>query len=220
MDKVALVGLAVSAKRRLDEFFPEEEASAVEQAEKRHGLAYALSRLKPIAGALQWKVPRAAIGEYLRELAHVRTVFSDDPEALVLIRIQEKLCRYAGSRPAGVHPGALRLLSRSLRALELLAVEPPGSGRRTRVARTILKEYAEFKSDIDPRARDGRQRGRPAADRGRPAGAPAGRRPAVPAAEPRAYYLIPVNELDDLKAAFRRELDRLQERLLRALMRG
>jgi hypothetical protein len=220
MDKVALVGLAVSAKRRLDERFPEEEGSAVEQAEKRRGLAYALSRLKPIAGALQWKVPRAAIGEYLRELEHVRAVFSDDPEALALIRIQEKLCRYASSRPSGVHPNALRLLSRSLRALELLAVEPPGSGRRTRVARTILHEYAEFQSEIDPRGRDGGKRARPAADRGRPSAAAAGRRPAAPAPEARAYYLIPVNELDGLKAAIRRELDRLPERLLAALKRG
>lgn len=213
MKPTELSNLAISARRRLDEAFPEEEETAVDPTDRRQGLAYLLGRLKPIAAALEWKVPREALREYRRELAAVRSVFCDDPEAMVLIRIQDRLCRLVASRPAGVHPAALALLGRCLKALESVALEPPGSSRRLQTARRLRREYAQMMSVLHPRAAPAA--GRPETPSGRTARPAAGGGPPLS----RAVYLIPVRELDALRAAIRREVERLPALIVAALKR-
>jgi hypothetical protein len=220
VEKIKIVNLAAGARNRLDQAFPEEDGSVAEQAEKRHSLVYALSKLRPLASSMEWKVPVATLREYLRELAHVRAAFSDDKDAVLLIRIQQHLCRRIAASPAAVNPGLLTLLRKSYGALEVLAYDPIGSTRRSRAVKQILEEYAALGRPAG-RAPSGRSSvsapaGKAAVTAGRPAaagGPPRGPR-AGAGLESRSYYLIPVDQLNDLKSFIRSEIDRLQARIL------
>jgi hypothetical protein len=220
LDKIKIVDLAVAAKKRLDQVFPEEDGSAAEQAEKRQSLFHALSKLKPLASAMEWKVPRTTLREYLRELSHVRASFSDDKDAVLLIRIKRHLLRQIDASPTAVHPGMLTLLRNGYGALEVLAAEPEGSSRRARAVKHILAEYTALSragdrafggpgSSARASGRAGRNSARPFQAGGPPAGQPTGAR-----LENRSYYLIPVDQLDDLKTFIRDEIERLLARIL------
>jgi hypothetical protein len=219
LDKIDIAHLAVSAKKRLDEAFPEEEGSVADQAEKKQSLIYALSKLKPLASALEWKVPPAALREYLRELAHVRSAFSDDREALILIRVQQRVCRRLDTAPPAGRPALLALLRRSFSALEALIAVPETSPRRVRLVRQILAGPAGAGAP-GPRGRApfGDAPGPPAtgaAPSRRPGRAGRGPSAAAPL-ENRTYYLVPANQMDELKTFIRGEMERFQNRILAA----
>lgn len=209
--------LALRVQKRLDEVFPEEDDAADALKGRREGLAYALSKLRGIAGGLKWRVPLAGIQAYAQELNSIRPMVADEKHLLLLVRVQSELCRHMLARRRRISPQALLLLLQGFTTMQRLATDHRLSASRQRylVARLVMAHLAFKKSLV---VRQGLADGQSAAmaprNDARWHGLPpltAGRsRTLESGLEKRAYYLIPADHVDDLREAFRSGFEALQ----------
>jgi hypothetical protein len=190
-------------RRRLDDLFPEEAAPGDGVRERRERLGSGLGKLQAIAGELQWRIPAGALEAYARELKRLRWAFADERHVLLLIRVQSELCRFMIGRSRNIPPRALMVLMTAFKAMERVATDPELSIRsRRRLVERVLTEFMAFKHSLPGRG-GGCGAGQRAmsspgkcAENAGPQGA-------------RAYYLIPVEALDDLRTFMSREFQRL-----------
>jgi hypothetical protein len=203
---IDLNDLALRVQKRLDEVFPDGDDAADSWKGRRDGLAYALSKLRAIAGGLQWRVPLSGIQAYAQELNSIRSMVADEKHLLLLVKIQSELCRHMLARRRRISPRALLLLLKGFATLERLATDHrlSASSQRSMVSRLVTAHLA-FKQSLI--ARRGQAAGRPDAkgprpgtrQQGLPPAATGRKRAAANGLEKRAYYLIPAGDLDDLR---------------------
>jgi hypothetical protein len=202
-----LDNLAYRVKKRLDEVFPETDDASEAWKHRRESFAYALSKMRAIAGALQWKVPLRLIQAYVKELNGIQPMVADDKHLMLLIKVQSELCRHMLDRRRNISPQALMLLLRGFTLMERLAMDHGlSTARRRELVAPLVRAHLSFKQSLRPTGRAGA--GRAAAAEGLPPGDRPYRRPATPAGpsrpsagdlERRAYYLIPVDHLQELR---------------------
>jgi hypothetical protein len=190
----------------LDELFPEDGEPAELHRERREGLGFALRKIQPIADRLQWRIPVGAIEAFACELERLRSAFAEERHLVLLIRLQSELCRYMTGRRRNIPPQALMVLMIAFRAMERLATDHRLTvPDRRRLVERVLNEFLAFKRTL---AAD--RRSRPPAAGTEPPDTPS--RNGGPL-KPQAYYLIPVNHVDDLRGFLKAEFDRLERAL-------
>ncbi len=206
MGGVDLHELGFRVRRRLDELFPEDGEQSESQREGREGLGCALRKIQPIADRLQWRIPVGAIEAFACELERLRSAFAEERHLVLLIRLQSELCRYMTGRRRNIPPQALMVLMIAFRAMERLATDHRLTvpDRRALVER-VLNEFLAFKRALTP------DRATTSAE---PKTVSPDRRPRNgDALKPQAYYLIPVNHVDELRGFLKAEFDRLERAL-------
>ena len=208
MSGIDLNELGFRVKRRLDEVFPDDTEPADALREKREGLSFALARLQTIAGELQWRIPLGALEAYAAELKRLGSTFADERHMLVLIKLQSELCRYMLHRRRNIPPHALMILMTGFKVMERLATDHGLSvANQRRLVEQVVTEFMSFKHSLPGGGRKPERRA-----------ATGARKPAAGPLEPRAYYLIPVDHVEDLRGFLRGEFERLG-RLLAATRR-
>ena len=188
--------LAYRVKRRLDEVFPDRDDAPDAWKERRESFAYALSKMRAIAGALQWRVPLRLIQAYAQELGRIQPMVADEKHLVLLIKVQSELCRHMLDRRRNISPQALMLLLKGFTTMELLAVDHDLSAARRRdLIAPLVKAHLAFKRSLAP------TRGAAARTAAAAEGPRADSRSRLPAGdlERRAYYLIPVDHVEELR---------------------
>jgi hypothetical protein len=196
--------LGVRVKRRLDEVFPDDTEPSEALRERREGLSFALARLQSIARELQWRIPLGSIEAYALELKQLQSAFADERPILVLIKLQSELCRYMTRCRRNIPPRALMILMMGFRAMQRLATDHELSAvSQRRLVGRVLNEFMAFKHSLSTSG-GARKAGRQSTDDGahRPAG---GSRLDARG----AYYLIPVDHLEELQGFLKGEFERL-----------
>lgn len=199
--------LAYRVKKRLDEVFPEGDDSSEAWKHRRESFAFALSKMRTIAGALQWRVPLRLIQAYAQELNGVQPMVADDKHLMLLIKVQSELCRHMLDRRRNISPQALMLLLSGFTLMERLAMDHGlSTARRRELVAPLVRAYLSFKRSLTPSRGAGAGRATAAAGprtedrRYRRPATPTGRsRPSAGELERRAYYLIPVEHLQELR---------------------
>jgi len=204
LSDIDLHELGFRVRRRLDEVFPDDTEPSEALRERREGLSFALSKLQTIAGELQWRIPLGSIEAYAHELKRIQSAFADERHVLVLIKLQSELCRYMTRRRRNIPSRALMVLMMGFRAMERLATDHGlSAASQRRLVGRVLNEFMAFKHSL-PANGGARTPERKPADGD-------ARRPAVgPRLDSRgAYYLIPVDHLEELQRFLRGEFQRL-----------
>jgi hypothetical protein len=201
--------LAYRVKKRLDEVFPDSDDTAEVRKQSRETFGYAVSKMRSIAGALQWKVPLRLIQSYAQELTSIRPLAADDQHLVLLIRVQSELCRHMLDRRHNISPRALMLLLKGFTTMERLATDRGlSAARRRELVVPLVKAHLAFKRSLAP-SRGVAVEERVTAAEGPPAVARQPRHPAAPAApgraslgslERRAYYLVDVDHMEELRS--------------------
>lgn len=206
MGGVDLHELGFRVRRRLDELFPEDGEPSELQRERREGMGFELRKIRPIADRLQWRIPVGAIESFARELERLRSAFAQERHLMLLIRLQSELCRYMTGRRRNIPPQALMVLMIAFRAMERLTADHRLTvSERRRLVERVLNEFLAFKRSLTADRRPG-----PPA----PETEPCEMRPQIGGTlKPQAYYLIPVNHVDELKGFLKAEFDRLERAL-------
>jgi len=200
--------LGFRVKRRLDEIFPDDTEPSDALREKREGLSFALSGLQSIAGRLQWRIPEGALEAYAAELKRLRSAFADERHMLVLIKLQSELCRYMLERRRNIPPQALMVLMMAYKVMERLATDHGLSvPSQRRLVERVLTEFMEFKHALSADGGSPLRGRRPHPETGPHATAPL---------SSRAYYLVPVDHLEELRAFLREEFRHLGRMLIAA----
>jgi hypothetical protein len=203
---VDLHELGFRVRRRLDELFPEDGEPSELQRERREGLGSALRKIQPIADRLQWRIPVGAIEAFACELKRLRSAFAEERHLVLLIRLQLELCRYMTGRRRNIPPQALMVLMIAFRAMERLATDHRLSiSDRRRLVERVLNEFLAFKRTLtaDRCTRTPAPETEPRETSSQTGGP----------LKPQAYYLIPVNHVDDLRGFLKAEFDRLERAL-------
>jgi hypothetical protein len=213
--------LALGVQKRLDEVFPNGDDAADALKGRREGLAYALSKLRTIAGGLQWKVPLKYIHDYAQELSITQPMVADEKHLLLLIKVQSELCRYMLARQRSIPLRALMLLLQGLTTMERLATDHRLSASRQRdLVTRLVTAHLAFKRSLIPNremassktaAREPGTDGR----RERIASVTAGRSGTSESGlEKKAYVLIPADHVDDLLEAVRSGFEALRSLIM------
>jgi hypothetical protein len=184
--------------------FPDGDEAPDAWKHRREGLADALSKMRAIASALQWKLPLRLIQAYAQELKGIQPLVANETHLVLLLNIQSELCRHMLDRRRQISPQALMLLLKGFSLMERLALDRglPAARRRELVA-PLVRAHLAFRRSLEPQR--GAAAGRATAAEGLPAGGRRYRRPAAPTRPPagglerRAYYLIPVDHLAELR---------------------
>jgi hypothetical protein len=188
--------LAFRVKKRLDEVFPDGEDASEAGRKKRQHLADALLNMRAIAAALQWKVPLRLIQAYARGLASIQPLVADEAHLALLTKVQSELCRHMLDRRHNISPQALMLLMKGFTLMDRLATDPDlSAARRRELVLPFVKTHLTFKQSLAPAWKA-------AAAKATAAEKPLreGRsRPPAGGLERRAYYLIPVDHVDELR---------------------
>jgi len=199
--------LAQRVKKRLDEVFPDSDDASDTWKHRRESLADALSKMRTIAGALQWKVPLRLIQAYAQELDGIQPMAADETHLVLLIKVQSELCRHMLDRRRHVSPQALMLLLKGFTLMERLAMDQGLSAARQReLIAPLVRAHLAFKRSLAPprgaavEKATGAERMRADERRRRSPAAPTSRaRPSAAELERRAYYLIPVDHVEELR---------------------
>jgi len=203
VNAIDLHELGFRVKRRLDEVFPDDAEPSESLREKREGLSFALGKLQTIAGELQWRIPLGAIEAYAQELNRLQSAFADERHVLVLIKLQSELCRYMTRRRRRIPSRALMVLMMGFRAMERLATDHGlSAASQRRLVGRVLNEFMAFKHSLPARGAARRSERTPAEGEAR---RPADRTQL----DSRAYYLIPVDHLEELQRFLKGEFQRL-----------
>jgi hypothetical protein len=176
--------LVYRVKIRLDEVFPESDDGPEAWKQRRESLADALANMRAVAGALQWRVPLRLIQTYAQELSGIQPLVADNTHLVLLVKVQSELCRHMLDRRRNISPQALMLLLRGFTLLERLAMDRRLSAARGReLVAPLVRAHLEFKQALAPGgvAAAGKVKGS-AGNLAR-----------------RAYYLIPVDHLEELR---------------------
>ena len=201
--------LAYRVKKRLDEVFPDSDDALEARKQSRESFAFAVSKMRNIAGALQWRVPLRLIQSYAQELTSIRPLAADDKHLVLLIKVQSELCRHMLDRRRNISPQALMLLLKGFTTMERLAMDDGlSAARRRELVAALLKAHLAFKRSLAPSrwaAAEGKMaaaEGPPTAGRRRrhPAVSTGPSRPSVGDLERKAYYLIPVDHMEELRS--------------------
>jgi hypothetical protein len=209
--------LAYRVKKRLDEVFPDSGDASEAWKQSSESFAYAVSKMRSIAGALQWRVPLRLIQSYAQELTRIRPLAADDKHLVLLIKVQSELCRHMLDRRHDISPRALMLLLRGFRTMERLATNHGlSAARRRELVVLLVKAHLAFKRSLTP-SRGAAPKGKMAAAeepptverRRHPAASTAPGRPSAGDLERRAYYLIPVDHMEELRSFIRAGFEEL-----------
>jgi hypothetical protein len=209
--------LSLQVKQRMDELFPD-DGDPVAGAEAVGGSAEsALGRSRRIVQDLEVESQLNRIRRYLNELSHLRSVFSGDAHLQVLIRVQTAVCRYLLKHPRQLGGASLSLIAEGFAGMERLSAGVPTPvAEKDRLVRVLVRGFHAWKEAVlgEERA-DGSASGRGAPPAPRLHAAAAGRTAAPSAGSdgPRAYYMIPVEDLDDLKRLLQREIVHLRKEI-------
>ncbi|MGE5256170.1 MAG: hypothetical protein ACM3KE_05835 [Hyphomicrobiales bacterium] len=201
--------LAYRVKRRLDEVFPDSDDASEARKQSSESFAYAVSRMRSIAGALQWRVPLRLIQSYEQELAGIRPLAANDQHLVLLIKVQSELCRHMLDRRHKISPRALLLLLKGFTTMERITMDHGlSTARRRELVVPLVKAHLAFKQSLAP-SREASIEERVAAAEGpnaisrrrRHPASPAGAgRPSAGGLERKAYYLIPVDNMEELRS--------------------
>jgi hypothetical protein len=164
--------------------------------------------MRSIAGALQWRVPLRLIQSYAQELTSIRPLAADDKHFVLLINVQSELCRHMLDRRRNISPQAMMLLLKGFTTMERLAMDDGlSASRRRELVAPLVKAHLSFKRSL-ARSRGATADGKMAAAERPPTAGRRRRHPAVAAGpsrpsagglERRAYYLIPVDHMEELR---------------------
>lgn len=200
--------LAYRVKKRLDEVFPDSDEASEAWKQSRESFTDALSKMRTLAGELQWRVPLRLIQSYAQELSGIRLLAADDPHLVLLIKVQSELCRHMLDRRRNIPPQALMLLLKGFTLMEQLAMDHGlSAARRRELVAPLVKAHLAFKRSLAPaqaaaaQEKMGAAEGPPTVGREHrhPAASTGRRRPSEGDLERRAYYLIPVDHMQELR---------------------
>ncbi len=221
MDPIDPGELSLHVKQRMDELFPDGD-DPVTGAEIMGGAAgSSMSRCKRIVQALELGSQLNLIRRYLNELRNLRSVFLSDEHLQVLIRMQTVVCRYLLKNPRQLGSAGLVLLAEGFAGMERISGGAPmAASEKGRLVRALVRDFHVWKEAVlgeKSAARAALGQGVP------PAPFPqeeAAGRTTVSSAGPAgatAYYMIPVEDLDDLKRLFQREIVSLRKEMTELL---
>jgi hypothetical protein len=204
--------LSLQVKQRMDELFPDAGPSAEGADAPGGGAAYTLAASRRIVKSLEPTSQTNRLRDYLNELIRLQGVFVRDTHLRGVVQAQITLCRYLLENPHRLERRALELLAEGFAALERLsAADPMPAEERERLVRGLTGALAAWRKPPKASHEAG---ARAAGTADKPVDTPA----APPAAAtrrpvPGAYYLIPVEDIDELKRFFRREIAQLRREM-------
>jgi len=192
--------LSLKVKQRMDELFPDAEHPPAGAEAPGGAGVYALAASRRIVKSLEPTSQMGRIRDYLNELIRLQGVFARDLHLRAVIQVQIALCRYLIEHPDRLERRALELLAEGFGGLERLnAADPMPVEEKERLIQGLTKAVKAWKQP--PPAAPAVPEAEEAAETA--SGSP---RRAVPG----AYYLIPVEDIDELKRFFQREMARLR----------
>lgn len=217
MGPIDAIELSLHVKQRMDELFPNGDAPAAGAEPQRGAADFSLSCSRRIAQALGSKSQLTLIREYLNELGKLSNVFSRDRHLRVIIQVQTTVCRYLLKNPRQLDSASLALISEGFAGMERLSADAPTpASEKDLLVRALVRDFHDWKEAVLAAGSASRAASDPGVQTTpRPRGDAAVR----PGASSRAsgavaYYMIEVEDLDDLKRLFQQEIVRLRKELL------